>query len=58
MIRVDFDPNGERHPENRGKSGYRRVSWEEALDLVASEMKRIRSKYGPSCHNVEGLISS
>jgi len=48
MVRVDFDPNGERHPENRGKSGYRRASWEEALDLVASEMKRIRAKHGPS----------
>ena len=34
MIRVDFDPNGERHPENRGKSGYRRISWDEALDIV------------------------
>src|SRR3990172_5620979 len=22
MKRVDFDPQGERHPENRGKSGY------------------------------------
>jgi anaerobic selenocysteine-containing dehydrogenase len=48
MVRVDFDPNGERHPENRGKSGYRRISWDEALDLVGNEMKRIRAKYGPS----------
>jgi molybdopterin guanine dinucleotide-containing S/N-oxide reductase-like protein len=47
MIRKDFDVNGERHPENRGKSGYRRISWDEALDIVAGEMKRIRSKYGP-----------
>lgn len=47
MKRVDFDPNGERHPENRGKSGYVRISWKEALDLVSGEMKRIRSKYGP-----------
>ena len=46
MKRIDFDPNGERHPENRGKSGYVRISWSEALDLVAGEMKRIRSKYG------------
>jgi len=47
MKRVDFDPNGERHPENRGKSGYVRISWSEALDLVAGEMRRIRAKYGP-----------
>ena len=47
MKRVDFDPKGERHPENRGKSGYVRISWDEALDLVASEMKRVRSTHGP-----------
>jgi molybdopterin guanine dinucleotide-containing S/N-oxide reductase-like protein len=47
MIREDFDPDGNRHPENRGKSGYRRISWDEALDLVAKEMKRIRATYGP-----------
>ena len=63
LIRVDFDPNGERHPENRGKSGYRRISWDEALDIVAGEMKRIRSKYGPeaimskaSSHHTWGLV--
>jgi len=47
MKRVDFDPNGERHPENRGKSGYERISWDEALDIVAGEMKRIRETHGP-----------
>jgi trimethylamine-N-oxide reductase (cytochrome c) len=26
MKRVDFDPNGERNPQNRGKSGYERIS--------------------------------
>ena len=47
LIREDFDPHGKRHPENRGKSGYKRISWEKALDIVAGEMKRIRSAYGP-----------
>ena len=47
MKRVDFDPNRERHPENRGKTGYQRISWDEALDIVAGEMQRIRAKYGP-----------
>ena len=36
MKRVDFDPDGERNPQNRGTSGYERISWDEALDLVAS----------------------
>ena len=36
MKRVDFDPNGERNPQNRGVSGYERISWDEALDIVAT----------------------
>jgi molybdopterin guanine dinucleotide-containing S/N-oxide reductase-like protein len=48
LKRVDFNPKGERHPENRGKSGYVRISWDEAFDIITGEMKRIRSDYGPS----------
>lgn len=47
MKRIDFNPRGERHPENRGKSGYERISWDEALDIVTTEIKRVREKYGP-----------
>ncbi|HXQ51392.1 MAG TPA: molybdopterin-dependent oxidoreductase [Stellaceae bacterium] len=47
MKRVDFDPKGERNPQNRGKSGYERISWDEALDIVSSEIKRLKSTYGP-----------
>ena len=47
MKRVDFDPDGDRHYENRGVSGYERISWEEALDIVSKEMIRIRKQYGP-----------
>src|SRR3954467_11667700 len=47
MKRVDFDPNGERNPQNRGKSGYERISWDEALEIVASEIKRMKRQYGP-----------
>ncbi|MCP4232394.1 MAG: molybdopterin-dependent oxidoreductase, partial [Aestuariibacter sp.] len=36
MKRVDFDPNGERNPQNRGKSGYQRISWDEALEITAN----------------------
>ena len=28
MKRVNFDPNGERNPQNRSKSGYERISWD------------------------------
>ncbi|MCZ7664628.1 MAG: molybdopterin-dependent oxidoreductase [Thermoleophilia bacterium] len=47
MIREDFDPQGERNPQNRGTSGYRRISWDEALDLVAGEIQRVKRKHGP-----------
>jgi molybdopterin guanine dinucleotide-containing S/N-oxide reductase-like protein len=47
MKRVDFDPNGERNPHNRGKSGYERISWDEAIGIVSSEIKRLKSTYGP-----------
>jgi trimethylamine-N-oxide reductase (cytochrome c) len=46
MKRVDFDPNGERNPQNRGISGYVRISWDEALDMVASEIKRLKKEFG------------
>ena len=49
MIREDFveTPDGKnRNTENRGKSGYRRASWDEALGLVAREIKRLQKTYG------------
>ena len=56
MKRVDFDPNGERNPQNRGKSGYERISWDEALDIVAGEIKRVTDTYGGSA--ISGITSS
>lgn len=47
MKRVDYDPNGERNPQNRGISGYERISWDEALDLVSGEIKRQKTVHGP-----------
>ncbi len=46
MKRVDFDPDGERNIQNRGVSGYERISWDEALDIVSSEIKRMKRDYG------------
>jgi trimethylamine-N-oxide reductase (cytochrome c) len=47
LKRVDFDPKGDRHIENRGKSKFVRISWDEALEIVAGEIKRVQEKYGP-----------
>ena len=47
LKRVDFNPDGDRNVENRGKSGYTRISWDEALDIIVGEIKRVIDKYGP-----------
>lgn len=46
MKRVDFDPDGERNPQNRGVSGYERISWDEALEITAKEIKRMNRQHG------------
>ncbi len=53
LKRVDWDPNGERNPQTRGISKFKRITWDEATDLIASEINRISAKYGPMavlCH--------
>ena len=48
LKRVDFDPKGERNIQNRGVSGYEPISWDEALDMVADEIVRVKREYGPA----------
>jgi molybdopterin guanine dinucleotide-containing S/N-oxide reductase-like protein len=47
LKRVDFDPNGERNIQNRGKSEYVQISWDEAIGIVTSEIKRQKRMHGP-----------
>ena len=47
LKRVDFDVNGDRNCQNRGVSGYEPISWDEALDIVAGEIKRLKRDVGP-----------
>jgi len=63
MKRADFDLNGERNPHNRGISEYKRISWDEALDIVASEIKRVKKEHGPGAilnssgsHHLWGIL--
>jgi len=46
MVRVDWQPGGGGDRTTRGQPRYRRVSWDEALDLVANELKRVKDTYG------------
>ena len=63
MKRVDFDPDGEGNPQNRGVSRYERISWDRALDIVAGEIKRVKREHGPGAimngsgsHHTWGII--
>jgi len=72
LKRIGFDVNGERSQEERGEPrpggdplypGYERISWDEALSIVADEMIRVKREYGPgaiiaepSSHHLWGNI--
>ncbi|MDG6907852.1 MAG: molybdopterin-dependent oxidoreductase, partial [Nitrososphaerota archaeon] len=50
LKRVDWNPGGgstsNYNPQNRGKSGYIRITWDEATTLIAQELARIKTNYG------------
>ncbi len=48
LKRVDFDPAGKRNIHRRGESGYEPISWDEALDMVAAEIMRLKREVGPA----------
>jgi len=66
MLREDFDPDRkDRRTENRGKSKYVRISWKEATEIFAKEVRRIREQYGPaaiavmmSSHQMWGYLNA
>ena len=45
MKRAHWEPGGGQK-ELRGVDEWVRISWEEALDIVACEINRIKAKYG------------
>ncbi len=54
LIRADWDPNGERNPQNRGTSKYRRASWDEVSTIIANELLRVQKKYGNNSVLLQG----
>lgn len=46
MKRKNWAPGGGGDRELRGKDEWERISWDEALDYIADETKRIKEKYG------------
>lgn len=49
MKRKSWQPGGgeNSHGDLRGEEGWQRISWDEALDYVAQELKRVYDEYGP-----------
>lgn len=49
MKRKNWQPGGgeNAHGELRGKDEWERISWDEAFDLMAGELKRVYADYGP-----------
>lgn len=50
LKRVDWEPGGDpatMNAANRGKSKFVEISWDEALDIMESEIKRVIDQYGP-----------
>jgi anaerobic selenocysteine-containing dehydrogenase len=43
---VQEDPDRLRRPLRRTKSGFEEIAWEDAFDLAASELSRLRSEHG------------
>ena len=56
LKRVDFDPQGAldstgsggRNVRNRGLSAYEPISWDQALDMMAKEIVRLKRELGPA----------
>nr|WP_317199599.1 molybdopterin oxidoreductase family protein [uncultured Psychrobacter sp.] len=61
------DPDRLRHPVERTASGWKKISWPEALDKVAAGISDVQSKYGknalgiylgnPNVHNMGGMLT-
>jgi trimethylamine-N-oxide reductase (cytochrome c) len=68
LKRVDWEPGGDPtkfHPETRGISKFKRVSWDYVVEVLADEVKRIHDTYGlysvlcksDSCHREAKMVN-
>ena len=63
---IHYDKDRLKHPVRRTTNGWQRISWDEAFDEVAQNLKRIQAKYGrnsvatylgnPTVHNSGAML--
>jgi anaerobic selenocysteine-containing dehydrogenase len=41
-----------RHPMKKQDGGWKRISWDEALDTIAAKLTEYKQKYGPASHGI------
>ncbi len=65
MMRRDYKPGGKGSTSGRGNTGFVRIGWDEALDMAAAELKRIKAESGNSAvlsigsgHGAGGIMNS
>ena len=65
LKRAGYQPGGKSDTSQRGQSEFVRISWDEAMDIAVSELKRIRETYGNSAiltiqggHESNGLFQT
>jgi anaerobic dimethyl sulfoxide reductase subunit A len=60
-IQIPYQPNRIQYPlkrvGERGEGKWKRISWDEALEIIADKLKEISNKYGPEALAVGGNIS-
>jgi trimethylamine-N-oxide reductase (cytochrome c) len=57
LQRVDWEPGGDPakiNTQNRGKSKFKRISWDDAASIIASEIKRVQGTYGATSLMLQG----
>ena len=50
-VQLEYDPRRLKYPlkrvGKRGEGKWERISWDEALDTIASELRKMKDRYGP-----------
>jgi anaerobic selenocysteine-containing dehydrogenase len=46
LVDYVYSPDRLKYPMKRGKGGWKRVSWDEALDIIAAKLQQVKDEYG------------